>query len=723
MRRICALAGLVVCMALPAPLHAAPPSGYRPIGPPATLGSIAFAADGTVYGSVGAVRFTAVDSAWTEPDPPRDPRLVPGDAVWRSTDHGRTWSARYRPAPGMHLAILAVSPADPATVFASEDAPGSGLRVERIDVSTGSAEPLPLQHLLGIDAAGTAYGITAQGAGDSLMRCPQAAACDSVAIPRFLNHAIAVDPKSADVLAAVTGRDGAHRITLSSDGGASWVAGLGLDGDTNCDCSELAFAGPGPRTLFGVSERSLLISHDAGLTRSDMRPVPGFSSLVAGSQPAATFLGRGQSSDSRVLAITADEGASFASLPLPEPGAPLAVDPLDARHLFLVQDGRTTQSWDAGASWSDVGDSRFGAAPPAPGRIAAAGSRIYSVSRRAVWISPDLGVTWSRVQPPSERFQYVVVSRDDPLTAYALTNYPAFANVRTRDGGATWETFAGNVSGIVPGDAAHLFTRGLQSFDAGATWVPLPADRDCTWLTAKPDAASRTGQRLSCTPYYGGLESRPLSVPPQVSTPGVFGAPRSPGVFALAYGDLLGDLAADGSWRSLLPSTRRIGPSVGARGASAWPSAGGTTFIAVDGRVTWARRGAGRWWRLQIAGNDVVPVAQLDRTHELVTPSGSADHPYDGGLPLAVLDLARPIVDAPVVERRGDELLCAVAWSSDAATAAYRWERNGNRLRGATRGHYRPSRIGGRRRFTCTATARTDWGSSSLSATNSVSVR
>jgi hypothetical protein len=75
MRRIGALAYLAVWLTLPAASHAGTPPGYAPIGPPAALHEFAFAADGTVYGTVGG-RF------WDEL--PSDP------ALWRSTDRGRT---------------------------------------------------------------------------------------------------------------------------------------------------------------------------------------------------------------------------------------------------------------------------------------------------------------------------------------------------------------------------------------------------------------------------------------------------------------------------------------------------------------------------------------------------------------------------------------------------------------------------------------------------------
>ena len=46
----------------------------------------------------------------------------PRAELWRSTDHGHTWNAVYE-GPGVRMAVLDSSPADPSSVYVSVDAP------------------------------------------------------------------------------------------------------------------------------------------------------------------------------------------------------------------------------------------------------------------------------------------------------------------------------------------------------------------------------------------------------------------------------------------------------------------------------------------------------------------------------------------------------------------------------------------------------------------------
>ena len=207
---------------------------------------------------------------------------------------------------------------------------------------------------------------------------------------------------------------------------------------------------------------------------------------------------------------------------------------------------------------------------------------------------------------------------------------------------------------------------------------------------------------------------RPLT-PPLPYAPGIVDAPDLPGAYAVAFGStvtlqLLGDLRDDWSWTSMLEPAAGFGPGPGAALASGgWPAAGGTTFYAaaVGSNTVWVRRGAGRWWRLQQAGQDVHLSAVLDRTHALVTPLNGAT-----GL-AGVLDLAHPAVGPPSVKPGAGGLICAVPWSAaDAETAGLAWLRDGSSVPGAGGPQYAPSGRDRGHALTCRATARTDFGSS-----------
>ena len=202
-----------------------PHPGRRGSGPPATLGGVVFARDGTIYGTVAG----SIEAATLGPV-----------ALWRSGDHGRTWSSIYRLPAGWRLTVLQASPADPGTVYASQasprgDAEGS---VQRIDAGTGRATPLPFARLLGLDAAGTAYGlVTPSAARRFIVGCGRRAdACKPLdnALPNLITGRdeapwpgvtrpagslrLVADPSDSGRFVSI----GLESTQLSDDGGGSW---------------------------------------------------------------------------------------------------------------------------------------------------------------------------------------------------------------------------------------------------------------------------------------------------------------------------------------------------------------------------------------------------------------------------------------------------------------------------------------------------------------------
>ena len=88
------VAALIAVLAGPAAVHAETPAGFRAIGPPAMLNNVVFAGDGTAYGTVefgGRPAEVAGSNA----------------TVWRSNDHGHTWSSSHRTADGAPLSLIA----------------------------------------------------------------------------------------------------------------------------------------------------------------------------------------------------------------------------------------------------------------------------------------------------------------------------------------------------------------------------------------------------------------------------------------------------------------------------------------------------------------------------------------------------------------------------------------------------------------------------------------
>ena len=230
------------------------------------------------------------------------------------------------------------------------------------------------------------------------------------------------------------------------------------------------------------------------------------------------------------------------------------------------------------------------------------------------------------------------------------------------------------------------------------------------------DPTSPTGQRLRCNGWdifdpHLSLLARPLPY-----AEGLFDSPDRGGAFAVVSGTLLGDVQNDWSWSPLLAPTGIYGPSLpSAVALAAWPAKGGSTFAAYDPNrgMTWVRRGTTRWWRLQVSGRDLTFVRLLDATHVLVRDIKTP------GSPLAVVDLRRPTVDSPQVQQLPGGVTCVVPWtSSEATTSGYAWLRDGIVLRGATRSQRPRSRYDRGHSLTCRATARTPWGSVTLSSSN-----
>jgi len=700
--RMRALACVIVCLGMPAAAHAQDTPGFTPVGPPATLNDIVFAGDGTIYGTTDPSELTL--------------SLNPA-VLWRSIDHGSTWKAAYRLPTGWHIDLYQVSPADSSVVYASVTPArrGSAGQINRIDARSGRAVPLPIRSWLGIDGAGTAYGALRDKDGATrIARCrSRADACDSVPFPAFQTppglNPLLVDPNAPGVLVAfnrVVGSPLGWVAEVSGDSGATWAPGAPTA------CCNVRFGGPGPRTLYSLSAGALSVSPDAGLTWATTQSVPQ-GGLVLGTRPAATF---GGAPGDPITFL--DQGGRTVIPPI---SGQLVVDPTDPDRLVVVRGDETRISGDGGRSWREISDARFGTAALDRQRIAGSGSYLYAVARESIWFSHDRGATWQRTERPIGTADgRLIVSRDDPRVAYGDT-------IRTVDGGVTWQAItpsgAGLVNWIAPGDPLHLFAIDnfvSESVDGGTTWTESPQAHWCVLETA-PDPASPTGSRLRCNGFWTATDPlRPLPSPlPYV--PGLVAAPDLPGAYAIALprgiagssrAPLLGELTSDWSWASLLGQTGAIGPTATADAVTAWPAAGGATFYAWDEATStsWVRRGGGRWWRLRVAGRDTMVFAALDATHALVgTPAQYGER--------GVVDLTQPSLAPPLVQPVAGGLTCVVPWSAaDAETMSYAWLRDGAPIAGASGATYSPGASDAGRVLGCRVTARTDFGSSTVTS-------
>jgi hypothetical protein len=214
-----------------------------------------------------------------------------------------------------------------------------------------------------------------------------------------------------------------------------------------------------------------------------------------------------------------------------------------------------------------------------------------------------------------------------------------------------------------------------------------------------------------------------LTAAPPPFALGLYGSPDDPGAYAVAAAGLLGDLAGDWTLTSSLAPTGAFGPTPGplTAGLAVWPAKAGTTFYGFDGEqdTTWVRRGSGRWWRLQAAGIPLALLMPLDATHALGWKMHTPANP-DIPEALAVIDLAHPAVGPPTVQAGPAGLTCAVPWSpSDAETSAYAWLRDGSVIRGADGARFPLRPVDRGHDLSCRATARTDFGATTLAAGSS----
>ena len=584
--------------------------------------------------------------------------------------------------------------------------------------------PLWLGNWLGVDAAGTAYGFARvkKTLEPAIVRCKRRVdVCDYVKAPPFqtpayLRWAI-VDPSSAGVLVSSNRTDSGTFFEISTDAGATWQQGA----PAPASCCNIQFAGPQAHTLYVRDGTQLSVSH-SGFTIDATHTVPA-GALIVGSRPSASFGG----APTDPFSISGDEGATTRVLNAPSGNWSLLPDPTDPGRLVSSGSDTTRISDDAGGSWRAIADDRFGFAPLDSSKVAGGGRYLYAFGRGSLWHSEDMGATWGRSERPAgENGSRIMVSRDDPRVAYALVSATDSGQLRTLDGGATWQAVSASpshrgVTWIEPGQPLHVYSFDgtatvWESLDGAVTWTQTAQDHWCI-LQVDSDTTSPTGSRLRCNGFYQPADPlRPLPLPPGWS-PGLVGSPDVPGalVVALPKNDalnhqiLLGEFRSDWTWSSLLAPTGAFGPATETSDAvTAWPTAAGTLYYAYDAKTgsTWVRRGTGRWWRVQVAGRDVAVFSVLDATHLLV---GSANQYGERG----VLDLAHPAVSPPVLLGGAAKLQCSVSWSAaDANPSGITWLRDGAPMAGATGASYAPAARDAGHAVACQAGASTDFGAS-----------
>jgi photosystem II stability/assembly factor-like uncharacterized protein len=382
---------------------------------------------------------------------PRSHRVIYGGrddgSLLKSTDGGATWRTTLAGTNNVGVAALAVDPADPSLVYASQagilhsrDGGGSWVRGGAgLRLWPQSA----LAALPGALLAGTGDGIFSSGDRGRTFRPSQRGLTALPILDLSLGEAIeGEDPPR--LFAAAT-----HSLFKTRDRGASWLLL------------------PGPRNYNYGPPRPLRID--------PTDPETVYTSLVEG------------------VARSTNGGRRWTEVrqhPCIIP-AELLIDPRDPDVVYAWASGYFTpfcvlpgactfkRSLDAGLTWK-CAESKgllLGIDPFT--------SAVYMGGRDALWSSTDHGTTWTRISDGPGRI--VTALTPSPLVPGTLWAASTGEVGRSRDGGRTW-TFSS--AGLPAGEwltlaadridpellyAASVSKGVFKSTDAGETWAPVGA--------------------------------------------------------------------------------------------------------------------------------------------------------------------------------------------------------------------------------------------------------
>jgi photosystem II stability/assembly factor-like uncharacterized protein len=401
---------------------------------------------------------------------------------------------RYLGPDGGGVSALAVSAADPQTVFAVTD--GGVFRS-----SDGGAGWAPTNRgLVSVSAT----------AGGGHVSC------------------LALDP--ADPSAIYAGLFG-EGVARSSDGGATWTHPGG--GSENRGVVALALDPTSPSRLFAATFGGLIRSGDGGVTwrtlSRGLPPPPSGASLVVLDPSAPRTVVYAVFGDlnptQNVLYKSGNGGATWRSI---SSGAlsgqlveTLAVAPGSPQTLYAGTAAGVFQSCDGGASWRrtalDAGTVHALAVHPARAET------VYAGTDLGVYRTTDGGAHWAALNQGINSFSPVralAFSPDSPRVLYAAAaNAEGTGVFISRNAGGSWRSSSRGLSAL-SADAFAVDPRNPNTFwlgssgnlyrslDRGASWLRLHPAGAC--LHAYPIRFALDATRSSTVSFisYGGQESQ-----------------------------------------------------------------------------------------------------------------------------------------------------------------------------------------------------------------------
>jgi len=413
----------------------------------------------------------------------RDLEVVPGspgslvvatlEGVQRSDDGGRTWQA---PTLVQFMAALALAPSNPqilyaasrTTIYKSTDGgaswtPGATLPGSE-DIYSLTVDPLLPSHVYANTSSVLYF---SQDAGATF-------------VPVLGLHAeslygVAIDPTNTQILYAAT----SNGLFKTTDRGQTWTqSGLGEE-----YVGAVVIDPASPSTLLALGFE-VYRSTDAGGTWTSVFDDQSVNAVVAAFDPssASTYLlgtskGIYRSSNGGGSWLPSNSGLTATLV------SQVAVDPHRPGALYAEVDQNLYKSTDAGATWSRLGGiSRirtFTLDPRTP-------SLLYAATNDGFLRSQDGGGTWVVINASEAGGNWIAIDPQTPTTLY-MTMFPEGLR-KSLDGGITWsaaapggEGFQPDILAIAPSAPQTLFASdfddGLhKSTDGGATWTRLDID-------------------------------------------------------------------------------------------------------------------------------------------------------------------------------------------------------------------------------------------------------
>jgi uncharacterized protein (TIGR03437 family) len=273
-------------------------------------------------------------------------------------------------------------------------------------------------------------------------------------------------------------------LVVSFDSGASWrPANL-----SDPFIATLAVDPTDGFTVYAASGSTVYKTTDGGLRwiAHDVETFRGFgiTLLAIDPQKPQTIYAAGQD---RKIAKSDDGGITWKVLALPPPRFPnstsvntLDVDPFHSGVVYAASSQSTYVTYDGGDNWGKV-------LPPAGSDrefrvyFDQATQDVQYVFDDVLYKSTDAGQTWKPLNSPVLFFYGFSV---DPVRAGYLYAQGDGKFFRSRDGGATWESFVNTTSGFPVADPnSNVIQAGLgRSIDGGMTWKPAPLSRSPSFL-------------------------------------------------------------------------------------------------------------------------------------------------------------------------------------------------------------------------------------------------